>query len=435
VAQVAIIGAGLAGLSAARTLLEHGLDVEIFEASDRVGGRASTAYPADASLPIELGPEFVHGDPDLTRSLVRDPTIVLDDVSECHHMVHDGRLVEIGDMWHRFGELLSDAPGEGERDESARDYIARARMRSPDAELVAHFVEGFYGAELGDISIAGVAADSGGAGGDASPAQTQVRGGYGRVVASLAARIKRANLHLGCVVRSIAWRREFVHLTYHHGARVRSSIAERVITTLPLGVLHAGSVQFEPALRGAHRAALDKLAMGQVVKLVLRLREPIWDGHACNGLDFIHAPDNAFPTFWLRSRDDTHLLTAWAGGAHARALAGCSPSALVEQALDGFAASVAVARTRLAAAVVDHHFHDYAHDPFARGAYSYTRVGAGDAPSQLAQPLADTLFFAGEATDADYEGTVAGALASGERAAHEVLVGMRAHALPYRLPA
>ena len=68
-----------------------------------------------------------------------------------------------------------------------------------------------------------------------------------------------------------------------------------------------------------------------------------------------------------------------------------------------------------------HHFHDYASDPFARGAYSYTRVGGHRAAEQLSRPLDDRLFFAGEATDAEYEGSVAGALASGVRAAHQVI--------------
>jgi monoamine oxidase len=166
------------------------------------------------------------------------------------------------------------------------------------------------------------------------------------------------------------------------------------------------------------------------VKIVLRLREPVWEGHDAAHLDFVHAP-GPFPTYWMRSRNQTHLLTAWAGGAHAHALVGTSAASLIELAVGGLARVTNVARARLANAVMEYGFHDYARDPFTRGAYSYGRVGVGDAASELAQPVANTVFFAGEATDVDYQGTVAGALASGARAAHEVL-STRDQSLPLR---
>jgi len=102
-------------------------------------------------------------------------------------------------------------------------------------------------------------------------------------------------------------------------------------------------------------------------------------------------------------------------------LAGHTADQLVERAIDDFAATVDVPRARLASAVRHHHFHDYRADPCARGAYSYTRVSGTGAAEGLARPLGGRLFFAGEATNADYEGSVAGALASGARAAREVL--------------
>lgn len=93
----------------------------------------------------------------------------------------------------------------------------------------------------------------------------------------------------------------------------------------------------------------------------------------------------------------------------------------MERCIDELAATLALPRARLAASVRAHYFHDYASDPLARGAYSYTRVGGGGAAEVLARPLGDKLYFAGEATDAAYEGTVAGALASGVRAATQIV--------------
>ncbi len=417
-AEVAIIGAGLAGLSAARTLVEHGVEVEIFEATDRLGGRARTVHVPDASLPIELGPEFVHGDPDRTSELVRDPDVEIEELGERHHIWRDGRLVAAGDLWQRFGELLAQVNESA--DESARAYIDRVGMRPDDARLLGQFIEGFYGANLGDISIVNVAEDAGGAGGDDSPGQYRVRDGYDRVVAALASRIPAATLHLGCTVQRIDWRGSPIRIEYEVGDCLTTATATRAIVTVPLGVLRAGTIVFEPAL-DAHAHAIEQLAVGQVVKLVLRLRDPVWDAHDPARIDFVHGIDAGFPTYWLRSADQTHLLTAWAGGERARELASCSVATLVERAIDGYAAATGAGRARIAAAVRDHYFHDYAHDPFARGAYSYVRVGASRAVSQLARPVAEHLFFAGEATDVEYEGTVAGALASGARAAEQIL--------------
>jgi monoamine oxidase len=425
-ATVAIIGAGAAGLAAARTLVEHGVDVEMLEASDRVGGRIRSEHAPDASLPFELGPEFVHGDPELTRTLVRDPAIAIEELGERHYLVRDGRSVEATDVWDRYGRLLAHV--DPDTDESAAAYIRRRRMAPDDAKLLTQFVEGFYGADLEDVSIQYVAEDAAGAGGEESPAQYHVVGGYGRVVGAFAARVTDA-VRFGAVVERIAWgarpQPRPIEIGYRTSAAgsSRSTTAERAIVTVPLGVLQAGAIAFEPAL-DAHRRAIERLANGQVVKLVLHLDDPVWDCHDPARTDFVYDADADFPTYWLRSSGDTHLLTAWAGGRRARRLAGAAVDELVARTIAGFSAATGVAPARLAAAVRGHHTHDFARDPFTRGAYSYVRVGAADAVAQLAQPVADRLFFAGEATHAGYEGTVAGALASGVRAAKQVLASL-----------
>lgn len=167
--------------------------------------------------------------------------------------------------------------------------------------------------------------------------------------------------------------------------------------------------------------ALSKLAMGQVVKLALVLREPAWPTRRDAHLAFVYRGDGPFPTYWLRSQNGSHLLTAWAGGAHATALANVSHAERVELAIRGFASSLDMPFAHLEAAVTSVHHHDYDADPFSRGAYSYTRAGGTGASDELAHPHEDRLFFAGEATDAANEGTVAGAIASGLRAAREIV--------------
>ncbi|HEY1559207.1 MAG TPA: NAD(P)/FAD-dependent oxidoreductase [Kofleriaceae bacterium] len=426
--EIVVIGGGVAGLNAARLLAEQGLQVEILEASHRVGGRAHTLYDGHDLLPVELGPEFVHGAPGATHELIREAKLELEPIDDTHHLVRDGGLVDAGDLWARFGELLAGAP-DPSHDESAHGYMSRMHMAPDDVQLFALFAEGFYGAPIDDVSIASIAADASGLGGDEAQ-QQRVRGGYGRVVAWLAERAARAGvvMHHGCVVQAIHWQASPVAIEFLLGTELAGITADRAIVTLPVGVLHEpGAVRFTPELH-AHRAALAQLAMGQVVKLVACLREPVWMPGAPTELRMVHGGDRGFPTYWLRTRGTVQQLTAWAGGRHARALAECSPGELAERALDGFARAVSIDRARVHAAMRDFHSHDFAADPCARGAYSYTRVGGVGAAEALARPLEDRLFFAGEATDARYEGTVAGALASGTRVAGEVIAVTTPHA-------
>jgi monoamine oxidase len=167
--------------------------------------------------------------------------------------------------------------------------------------------------------------------------------------------------------------------------------------------------------------ALSKLTMGQVVKLSLVLREPAWPVHRDHHLAFVYRGDGPFPTYWLRSYRGSHVLVAWAGGAHARQLANVSLEERTSLALRGFASALDIPFAHLETTVASVHHHDYDADPYARGAYSYTRAGGMGAAEQLARPYEDRLFFAGEATDADNEGTVAGAIASGIRVAREIV--------------
>lgn len=92
-----------------------------------------------------------------------------------------------------------------------------------------------------------------------------------------------------------------------------------------------------------------------------------------------------------------------------------------ERALDSLAATFGLTRTEIDRQVDSAHTHDWQSDPFSRGAYCYAAVGGKNAHAALARPIEGTLFFAGEATSADQTGTVAGAIASGRRAAREAM--------------
>jgi monoamine oxidase len=195
--------------------------------------------------------------------------------------------------------------------------------------------------------------------------------------------------------------------------------------TLPLGVLQAGDVRFVPAL-DAKRGALGALAMGSVVKIVLAFRERFWStlarsGETLDDMSFLFAGDDRFPTWWAHVPERDKLLVAWAAGPRASRLDGTDGATLAGQAIESLARHLGLERADVQRRLDSSHAHDWSADPYSRGAYSSVLVGGAGAPGELGQPLAGTLFFAGEATDVGgHNGTVHGAIASGRRAAREI---------------
>ena len=166
----------------------------------------------------------------------------------------------------------------------------------------------------------------------------------------------------------------------------------------------------------------ERLAMGQVVKVVMRFREPFWeDSVELKDLTFIHAVAETLPTWWTQFPVRAPLLVGWAGGTRADRLSLESDDALLDLAFESLSHILGTSKSFLEQSLVEFYTHNWHKDPFSAGAYSYIPVGGLDAQARLAQPLEDTLFFAGEATNTEgHHGTVHGAIATGLRAAREI---------------
>jgi monoamine oxidase len=275
-------------------------------------------------------------------------------------------------------------------------------------------VEGFNAADSTQISARWLLQTDEAVGGVPS----RIGQGFSGLVDWLVAGLKRqgVDIRLSTVVNRIRWSPGTVEAETATGETFQ---ARRAILTLPLGVLQAssgpGAVTFEPDI-AEKRELWNRLRMGAVVKIVLRFHERFWHEPAPQ-LAFLHSPDEAFQTWWTAEPLPGNVLTGWVGGTGASRLAGQEPLPL---ALDSLARCFGMARPKLAALLADWFMLDWQKDPFTRGAYTYVPVGMTGVPSKLAEPVQNTLFFAGEATEERLAGTVGGSLVSAYRAAEEV---------------
>jgi len=141
-----------------------------------------------------------------------------------------------------------------------------------------------------------------------------------------------------------------------------------------------------------------------------------------SNLSFLFSRDPLFPTWWTLMPEELPIITGWAPAHSAESLSGMSEGRIIDKALDSLSRLLGIVKARIQSQLITAYFHDWDSDPFSRGAYSYVKAGGEGCQKTLGAPVAETLFFAGEATDiTGYNGTVHGAIASGQRAAKEIL--------------
>ncbi len=430
--DVVVVGAGAAGLAAARALSRGAAATIVLEARDRIGGRILTREDAALPVAIDIGGEFVHGASESTFALLRAANTVPVDTGETSFAYENGELGARDDPFEVMARVMARA--RALRDDVSLDEFLRSLPDDPstarERRYARAFAEGFDAADPARASTRALADEwSGGESGQTSR-QFRPLGGYGRVLRALTGSLDpaRVALRLSTAVASIAYSAAGVTVEARTASGAPLALhARAAIVTLPVGVLQAGGVAFDPALPAATRDALRCLPMGPVVKLGLQFRSAFWedarDARYRDGA-FFHNPDAAFPAFWTLLPLRAPILLAWAGGPKADALAGRDARALAEVALADLRALFGDERDP-AAELEAVYTHDWQADPYARGAYSYVAVGGYGARERLAASVCGVVFFAGEATaPASEAGTVAGALSEGERAARDVLAAL-----------
>lgn len=437
--DVVIVGAGAAGLAAAGKLIEAGLDVLVLEARERIGGRMMTRHALNLPAAIELGAEFVHGRAEPIHEVAKRYGIAIADIADRRFQRRGASIVEVQDFQEDLDKALRHLDSTRNPDRSFNEFLTSLGngVSNHDKSLARQFVEGFDAADSDTVSEVWLAKQGSPCRDIRDARAARLVGGYDKLVDALASPLG-SHIRLGSVVSRIRWKRGKVELETSDIARTRGELVEAsaAIVTIPIGVLATppgalGAIEFDPRPRLVDDT-IAAIASGPVVKVILRFDESFWTDEqfgkrhnqpALDQLTFYLAREGtAFQVAWTSAPVESPLLVVWAGGPLALPLAACSPRELEDMALKWLAHEFGISLASLRRRFIESYYHDWIHDPFSRGAYSFATVGGAHIFDRLSRPIEQTLWIAGEATDRDGEtGTVHAAIRSGWRAAEQIL--------------
>lgn len=424
-----VIGAGAAGLAAARFLAEAGVRVTVLEARNRIGGRIATV-DAEGDL-VELGAEFIHGRPPVIHQLAEEAGLEISESGGAHLCFEQGKLRECEEVGEVF-EWIEKLKDWRESDCTFAEYLNRNQIGGLLRRRLTGFVEGFNAADQNRIGVWSLRRQQMAEDAIEGTSNSHLVGGYRGVPNFLAnkARESHCEILLNQQVRSITWRPGEVEITTTDKSGPSQWKADRAIITLPLGVLQSHSVMFSPEPDSVLQAA-GKMAMGEARRIDLLFEDRFWVRlgprylvSSLDNLGFLHSPDQTPQVWWTSPSGTSAHLTGWSGGPAAARLAPLSQEELRAEACASLAHIFGVKTEKIRSLLRQSWSHNWSTDPFTHGAYSYVPAGAMDAQEQMSHPVEGTLYFAGEHTDTAGEwGTVQAALRSGMRAAQQVLAG------------
>ena len=408
-----MIGAGAAGLAAASRLADAGLSVRILEARDRVGGRIYSLHEPRLPVAIELGAEFVQGTPAVTLDLAREAGLLLYELNGGAWRMANGRMQRASTARYGHNALFEALATRRLAADCSLAEFAQC-VQTPDNDRALYWINAYDAADPSEISARALVRQHRAEAANHEDHIFRLPLGYDGVLSRLHAALANDAVVCHAIVASVAWTPGQVDVTLVDG---RTFSAERIVVAIPLPVLQH-DIAFDPPLDEKQRA-MRLLRMGSVIKVAAVFDEPFWWTRDQASMGWLETGSPAFQVWWTTYPVIAPVLVGWCGGPAAAELARLSDEEIESCAVRNL---VSLFGRRAERRLVGVHVHNWQADPFAGGAYSYVGVGGLRAQRALAQPVADTLFFAGEATEfTGHHATVHGAIATGYRAAAEVL--------------
>jgi monoamine oxidase len=423
--DVVVVGAGMAGLTTARTLAEAGLRILVLEAQKRIGGRILTHHVAGEA--IELGAEFIHGRPPELWALIDEAGLETYERGGSQVCFENNTLTNCGGGMDEVFEPLEKLEHFDGPDITFAEYLDREKIPEEDRNRMIGYVEGFNAADHRVISAASLGVQQKAE--DASDGDRiyRLRGGYDQLPAYLERRIIEhgGSVRTGAPVKAIRWEAGRIEVATDAG----TFYAKRAVVTLPLAVLQGGSVAISPE-PGLVLKAATRLRMGQVCRFTLLFREQFWKAlppqPELSEVSFLFSFSEMPPVWWTPHPEASKSITGWVGGPRSQTLAGMDAEELGHHACATLAKIFGLEHGHVHGLLLGCYTHDWQHDAFSGGAYSYVAAGGLDASRQMTEPVAKTLYFAGEHTDTTgHWGTVHAAMRSGLRAATQILEDLK----------
>lgn len=424
--QVIVIGAGAAGLAAARYLQDARYEVLVLEARDRIGGRVQTDY-SFASHPIELGAEYIQGNKITTWGWVKQyglKTLPVFENLNRFEIYFNSKRLSVKELYKHselealdflfssdsaLFELADEWVNGGKPDTTAAKLLTANNVRfSPESyRLVDNSFGSEYGANLQQLGVYGLleASDKGDGNG-----YFRLQAGYSHLFKLFG---NGLNIRHSTPVTKIAWSPKGVQLQTQNNT---TFTAKKLVITVPLALLQKNVILFEPVLPTEKRTAIDGLGLGHITKLILKFDKPFWSEETEAVLTTLDTQ------MWWRpgwgQTKEAPVLTAYTGSVNATNFSAMGRDAVINTGLQDLQQVFDIS---LEDRLVDALFVDWGIDPYSQMAYSYVPVGGTGLRNKLAQPIENVLFFAGEATHVTRPSTVHGAIESGLRAAREIV--------------
>ncbi len=423
--DVIVIGAGMAGLTAANALSTAGRAVTVLEARDRIGGRTYTVEAA--GVPVDMGASWIHtprGNPltclanQVGVQVRRDPDepIAVYEALQRQALLSASQVADLDTAFSAFDEAAESLNRELGPAASIADGIlrfTRDEIRARDRAVVTAYLDLTVGsldyalvpAALGLASQLSYDERLGGV--DAIPV-----GGYGQLVAALAQPLQ---VRLGEVVSAVE--------VADSGVRVRTTSgswrASSVIVTVPLGVLQSEDIVFDPPLPEEKRAAMARLRMGNLEKVILRYETAWWRANQDRLNLFEISQEQSYPAFVDLGPEVAPTLMGIYGGDFAAQNVSRGDDATVVAGVNAVLRRITQTEPPAPIAVLRS---DWTNDPYSRGSYANLIPGATAADmAEMGEPIGERVLFAGEATVPVNYQTVHGAYLSGLREAGRIL--------------
>ncbi|OSC43171.1 flavin monoamine oxidase family protein [Mycobacterium decipiens] len=410
--SVLVVGAGMAGLAAARCLSDAGWPVRLIEARNRIGGRVST--DREWGVPLEMGASWIHGTTDNPLMELAEKArlqLVSTQYDEAAKLAVDPRLRSINydqNAWRRFVAEARDQVDGGSLAAAVNTEATREELSTAERAELAFYVnteiEEEYAADADQLS-----ATTFDQGNYTTGDQVVVTNGYDALPRLLADGLQ---IVFNAAVTAVLHRSSSVTVR----AGNRSFNGPAAIVTVPLGVLKSGAVTFDPPLPDGHSQALRALGFGAMSKSYFRFNQRTWSGQSAF-YQFLGPDPGVWSQWFTLPVAAGPIVLAFNVGHRARYVESASAGDLMGGALPVarqlFGNDIAPVEVRSSSWTVD---------PYALGSYSFHAPGSGlDDRRRLQEPISERLYLAGEAVGVDNPATVHGALLSGRHAATELM--------------